>query len=170
MKHRWLLVPVLAVLVFGLVMPASARPRPLDPSAVTDNKVKNQPAIAALAGEWLGLAETRNERFEPESLKVKLFIKADGSVTGTLGAWNLQDAAIRRTEPKERQTFQSEFVITGLAVGMKNPEGSKNTVNLTLDFKGLAAEGTVRGFAQHKKNGKIAPHRWNITHLNKYPL
>lgn len=169
MGNRRSLVCLLAVLVFGLTLVAGAVPRD-ELKPVTDHGVKRLPIKASLVGEWLGMAQTRNDHFVPESLNVDLFINAEATVTGHLGTWKLADGMIRRTTAKERQDFQSEFVITAFADGMKFPEGGMNQVFITIDFKGRTAEGTVRGFATEKKGDKVVSHRWNLTHINKYPM
>ena len=137
---------------------------------VCDNGTKACPFLTKIAGEWRGLAETRNDRVQPESLKTVLWIKADGTVTGRLGEWKLKDAVIQRTNDRTRQNLQAEWMITGAAEGMKVVEGGQNKVTITLDVNGTQALGEVRGFAAEKKSGKVIAHRWNLTHLNLYPV
>jgi len=169
MRNRLSLVCLLVVLVFGVSLVAGAVPRD-EKKPVNDHGVKALPIKASPVGEWFGLAETRNDRVSPESLKIKFFINADASVTGFVGTWKLADAVIRRTTAKERQDLMAEFVISGQAEGMKAPNGGNTLVKIAADFKGLAAEGTVRGYAEQKNDSKIVWHRWNIIRLNMYPL
>jgi hypothetical protein len=137
---------------------------------VIDHGTKALPIKAALVGEWRGLAETRQFRVSPQSLKLKLHVHADGVVTGTIGEWKLVDGLLRRTDASERQNWMTEYVIIGSADGMKFPADGKNQILITVDFKGTEATGSVRGFAVQAKTQAVLKHGWNITHLNLYPV
>lgn len=167
---KTLLVSVLAAFLFGFTLGTDAAiPRRAEVKTVIDNGVQKVPFVSQLVGEWRGLGETRNHHIKPESLKVVINILADGTVTGRVGEWKLKDAKIARTTPRQRQDYLAEYIVSGQAEGMKTQENGKNQISITLDFKGTAAEGTIRGLAEDR-GGKIVAHRWNLTHFNLYPM
>lgn len=169
MKKNVLFAVVLASFVLGLALIGHAIPRD-ETKPVVDHGTKALPIKAALLGEWRGLAETRQFRVAPQSLKLKLNVHSDGTVTGTIGEWKLVDGLLRRTDASERQNWMSEYVIIGSAEGMQVPVDGKNQILVTVDFKGTEAFGSVRGFAVQNKTNAIIKHGWNITHLNLYPV
>ncbi|NLI79800.1 MAG: hypothetical protein GX442_25570 [Candidatus Riflebacteria bacterium] len=169
MRNRLVLVCTLVAFVLGAALVGHAIPRD-EKKPVTDHGVKMLPVKAELVGEWRGLAETRNFRVAPESLKLVFKINADGTVTGRVGDWKLVDAVCRRTDASERQNWMSDFVIIGAAEGMQYPANGKNQIMITVDFKGMSAYGSVRGFAVQNKTQAIVKHAWNIIHLNMYPI